>query len=841
MNCSRILISLLVCVFPALLSAQNPFGYVDCPNPNNSGCPTTNLSGAVNVTGWALSTYTVSSVGIYRAPVPGESGLVFIQYANFIAGSRPDVAAAYPSYPNNNWGFGTQVVSNLLPDSNGDGGHGNGNYTLYVIAYDPNGRNTTIGTISISVDNRDSVLPFGTIDTPADGATISGTAYVNFGWALAPQPYQIPTNGSTIWVYIDGQVVGHPTYNQYRSDIASLFPGLYNSNGAVGFFYINTTLYSPLGLHTISWAVYDNAGHAAGIGSRYFSVQGATDTFGFRNGNVAGGGSGASYTLNDNIARTVTGISCSGGLSCTNATCSVSGSNGGVSATLQNASATSADVSVTANYISLPGNGTRTLTCTDSDPQYGSRSIFASLSVYDATPVVTSVERYNGPPGNHAFVQGEGGVGVRILGHNLGASGQLFVSGSGVSVTSVSWWHPDGSEIDANFNIDITALGTYTVTVSSNGVSGSGFFQGGGSIRTGNGTMVVGACVPQVQITNRPISITPSTSRPGTYQAVLTSTASPPGGVYYWSTDNPGMVGFLTPASGSSANQVTLGIASTNDHATIFLTYVSPCGSGIQVTDSFVFALGNDTTAVGWVDGSVITIPDPSTAGDQTVPLQLNDPLQCPGLIASWVDLGRNGYTSSYDSGTLEYANSFLLNRSANQPPPATLTSSDDLMNGGNYRLYQRFQAYYETNAGVINPATVMFLQTKAVVGNTPEPCSGQQVMGVATQANSDNGLEFVTGAHDLVYQINEGRLGLDGQNANYYLNGVTTPWIWTAIQFDANGKTRAFVQGDIFSNISIFPSMQIYTGTFGLPPIPQQDWHVFNGLGESYYYNRPQ
>ena len=45
----------------------------------------------------------------------------------------------------------------------------------------------------------------------------------------------IPIDGSTIDVYIDGVVVGHPSYGHFRADIAALFPGYANSNGAVGF------------------------------------------------------------------------------------------------------------------------------------------------------------------------------------------------------------------------------------------------------------------------------------------------------------------------------------------------------------------------------------------------------------------------------------------------------------------------------------------------------------------------------------------------------------------------------------------------------------------------------
>lgn len=69
-----------------------------------------------------------------------------------------------------------------------------------------------------------------------------------------------------------GLVAGQATYNNSRADIAALFPGLQNSNRAVGYFIIDTTLYEN-GVHTIAWVVRDNAGNAAGIGSRYFTIQ----------------------------------------------------------------------------------------------------------------------------------------------------------------------------------------------------------------------------------------------------------------------------------------------------------------------------------------------------------------------------------------------------------------------------------------------------------------------------------------------------------------------------------------------------------------------------------------
>ena len=157
------------------------------------------------------------------------------------------------------------VLTNFLPNQ------GNGTFTLYAYAIDGAGLQTLLGTRQITAANASSNRPFGTIDTPAQGETVSGTI-TNFGWALTPQPAIIPTNGSTISVYVDGVFRGHPTYNQNRADIATMFPGLRNSAGAVGFISIDTTTLSN-GLHTIEWVVFDSAGQGSGMGSRFFRVQ----------------------------------------------------------------------------------------------------------------------------------------------------------------------------------------------------------------------------------------------------------------------------------------------------------------------------------------------------------------------------------------------------------------------------------------------------------------------------------------------------------------------------------------------------------------------------------------
>lgn len=240
-----------------------PFGSFDVPAQNAS-----NLVGAINVSGWALDDTYVSRIEVWRAAVPGDvgyPGFVYIGPGIFLEGARPDVAATYPTYPfRTRAGWGMQILTNMLP------GSGNGPYTLRILAYDQQGNSTVLGTRTIYCNNAAAAKPFGTIATPASGQTVSGLV-TNFGWALTQNPHEIPKDGSTMWVFVDGRSIGHPTYNQFRPDIATLFPGRNNSDGAVGYFHLDTTALSD-GMHTIAWSVTDNGGRIEGIGSRLFWV-----------------------------------------------------------------------------------------------------------------------------------------------------------------------------------------------------------------------------------------------------------------------------------------------------------------------------------------------------------------------------------------------------------------------------------------------------------------------------------------------------------------------------------------------------------------------------------------
>jgi hypothetical protein len=235
-----------------------PFGSIDTPVHGSTA------RSSIPVSGWALDDIAVERVKIYRMEGTHQ---IYIGDAVFVEGARPDVESAYPGYPNNyKAGWGYMLLTNFLPNG------GNGVFDIKATAIDTGGRQVTLGTKTITCDNANAVKPFGAIDNPLQGGTASGSSFINWGWVLTPQPNKIPTHGSTINVWIDGVNIGHPVYNIYRSDIANLFPSYANSNGAIGYFYLDTTAYEN-GVHTIQWTATDNAGNTDGIGSRYFSIQ----------------------------------------------------------------------------------------------------------------------------------------------------------------------------------------------------------------------------------------------------------------------------------------------------------------------------------------------------------------------------------------------------------------------------------------------------------------------------------------------------------------------------------------------------------------------------------------
>jgi hypothetical protein len=212
----------LVNVTQASIVSTAPFGTIDTPADYATG-----LSGAIAVTGWALDDVGVKDVRIYRDPVAGEppGQQVFIGYATFVDGARPDVQADYPSFPYaSRAGWGLQLLTNMLPNQ------GTGTYRVYAFADDVEGQTTLLGFRAFTSNNLAATLPFGTIDTPGQGDTVSGTV-VNFGWALSSS--LIATDGSTIDVVVDGVVVGQFRTVKNRLPIPCVAPVLSRTTQAI--------------------------------------------------------------------------------------------------------------------------------------------------------------------------------------------------------------------------------------------------------------------------------------------------------------------------------------------------------------------------------------------------------------------------------------------------------------------------------------------------------------------------------------------------------------------------------------------------------------------------------
>jgi hypothetical protein len=244
-------------------SDAHPFGSFDTPVDGSL------VMSSIPVTGWALDDIGIDEVTIWRDAEDG-SREIYIGEAVQVEGPRPDIEQAYPTYPMSyKAGWGYMLLTNMLPNG------GNGTFTLHAYAKDHSGNTVKLGSKTIVCDNAHAVKPFGAIDTPDQGGETPKGPYIIFrnqGWVLTPTPNKIPGNGSTIKVYIDGQSIGNCIYNIYREDIAALFPGYANSDGAMAYRDFDTDVYET-GLHTIQWVVTDNAGNTDGIGSRYFTLQ----------------------------------------------------------------------------------------------------------------------------------------------------------------------------------------------------------------------------------------------------------------------------------------------------------------------------------------------------------------------------------------------------------------------------------------------------------------------------------------------------------------------------------------------------------------------------------------
>jgi Big-like domain-containing protein len=248
-----------------------PAGSFDTPVDGST------VSGSIALTGWALDDIEVAKVELWRDAHTSDpaaarfgggdarGGKVFIGNASFVEGARPDVEGLSPNTPRNyraGWGY-IMLTRGLIWD-------GKGPFKVHAFAFDLEGNMAALGSKTITIDNASSAKPFGAIDTPGQGDTVSGIIN-NFGWV-------VPSKGATIGrqnvqVFIDNVFVGNPGGLSRRADLDAAFEPLgFDTSQANRVLVIDTTQFAN-GVHTIGWLVTDSSGAADGVGSRFIRIQ----------------------------------------------------------------------------------------------------------------------------------------------------------------------------------------------------------------------------------------------------------------------------------------------------------------------------------------------------------------------------------------------------------------------------------------------------------------------------------------------------------------------------------------------------------------------------------------
>jgi len=295
-------------------STVAPWGWVDTPSAGAT------VNGTIAVTGWTHDDVGIAHIGLYRDCLAAEpqvncqmvlgQSVVYIGDGVRVPGARGEDGRSYPQERLGGWGY--LLLTNMLPRVTPFQPYGGeGMHRLVVVATDIEGHRTIIGAPTITLTNDTITRPFGAIDTPGQGETVTGTIPI-FGWAITPDDgsgIEIPTTGATMVVFVDGLPIGQVTYNQCRvgtnptppgefcaDDVASIFgnltpqptgtprisnPSVFRNldagRGAIGSFVLDTTGMTN-GLHSLAWSVTDSASRVEGIGSRNFEVlNGAAD------------------------------------------------------------------------------------------------------------------------------------------------------------------------------------------------------------------------------------------------------------------------------------------------------------------------------------------------------------------------------------------------------------------------------------------------------------------------------------------------------------------------------------------------------------------------------------
>jgi len=306
----------------------------------------------------------------------------------------------------------------------------------------------------------------------------------------------------------------------------------------------------------------------------------------------------------------------------------------------------------------------------------------------------------------------------------------------------------------------------------------------GGSGNVGDQTPVITGIDPSDWDAGTTTAVTISGEYFGTNAPTLGF--SPGSGISYSlaSYNDTQIVASITVASGTPNEDVDVTVTSNGYNGSGFQS-----GGGSQSRTSApsnvsVHAPLNspEITVIAWVNGTEITLP---TGENSNLQGDLNSSASCALDVVAWVIGKAKDIITSADRA---YASAFLLQHSGNSAPPNSINPVAQL-NAGNYRMINDFgngKGFYK-------------------LGTTPNPCAGGIIPSFSApgQPSQYMGYTNVSPSGE-TYQIAEGRLGSVGQAVNQTVNGLSTPWIWSAIEFSSSGTPT-------YSNVAEFPTYSIY------------------------------
>jgi hypothetical protein len=195
-----------------------------------------------------------------------------------------------------------------------------------------------------------------------------------------------------------------------------------------------------------------------------------------------------------------------------------------------------------------------------------------------------------------------------------------------------------------------------------------------------------------------------------------------------------------------------------------------------------------EVTVIAWLDGSAPDLNNlPPNGANSALLSDLAN--YCSATLVNW---SRGIPADLWYPADVDYANRFLMARSANSQPPPTITSINQFSKG-DFRL---FNDWGNGTGGV-------------AVGNSPDPCGSVLSTMVAFvfgggEKSQYEGTSGVSGSGK-VYKVADGRVGKLGQTVSQTINhGRTVPWIYSVIAFDQNGNPTV-------SDHATFPTYYVY------------------------------